>query len=201
MALVPEGRGIFGELTVRENLDARRLRPPRPRPTRPAISTACWRCFPRLAERLAAAGAHHERRRAADGRDRPRADVGARDAAARRALARPVAAAVRRVVRSALARIRDDGVGMLLVEQNASAEPGHRRPRLSDRDWPHRRRRRSAASLAADPAVQRAYLGGRPTSDGDRHEHARRQDLHRDRRRRQPRARHAPSCSCARAPR
>ncbi len=40
----------------------------------------------------------------------------------------------------ALARIREAGVGILLVEQNAKQEPEHRRPRLSDRNRPDRRR-------------------------------------------------------------
>ena len=61
---------------------------------------------------------HDERRRAADGGDRPRADVRAGAAAARRAVARPVAAAVRGTVPGAGA-LRETGVGILLVEQNA----------------------------------------------------------------------------------
>ena len=38
-------------------------------------------------------------------------------------------------------RIKELGVGVLLVEQNARG-PGHRQPRLSDRERAHRRRRR-----------------------------------------------------------
>ena len=98
IALVPEGAASSAELTVRENLALGAHAQTRARQARRTISRACWTLFPRLAERSAAAGAHHERRRAADGRDRPRADVGADDPAARRAFARPVAAAVRRAV-------------------------------------------------------------------------------------------------------
>ena len=60
----------------------------------------------------------------------------------------------------ALARIRETGVGILLVEQNAEQSLEHRRPRLSDRDRPHRRARARAQCAARTiPAVQRAYLG------------------------------------------
>ena len=100
IALVPEGRGIFGELTVRENLElgayARRARAGGGR----RRSSACWRCF-RVCGAHAAGRPHDERRRAADGGDRPRADVGAGHPAAGRAVARPVAAHVRRIVRGA----------------------------------------------------------------------------------------------------
>ena len=104
IALVPEGRGIFAELTVRENLllgayatrarrraeNARRGAGPLPAPQR----TAC------------AKRRHHVGRRTADGGDRARTDVGARAAAARRAVARPVAAPVEGAVSGARARAR-----------------------------------------------------------------------------------------------
>ena len=50
LALVPEGRGIFGELTVRENLLLGAY-PARPRTTKRRAANGCWRCFPRLRER------------------------------------------------------------------------------------------------------------------------------------------------------
>ena len=40
-----------------------------------------------------------------------------------------------------LARIKDTGVGIFLVEQNATPKPRHRRPRLSPGQRPYRRRR------------------------------------------------------------
>ena len=46
----------------------------------------------------------------------------------------------------ALGRIKELGVGVLLVEQNASAEPRHRQPRLSPGERPHRRRGRGRAT-------------------------------------------------------
>ena len=45
VALVPEGRGIFAELTVRENLDARRLCAAARAPPRPRTSRGSGRCF------------------------------------------------------------------------------------------------------------------------------------------------------------
>ena len=45
VALVPEGRGIFADLTVRENLQLGAFRPARARATRRTISTGCSRCF------------------------------------------------------------------------------------------------------------------------------------------------------------
>ena len=60
---------------------------------------------------------------------------------------------------AALARIRDKGLGILLVEQNAK-----RSLAIADRGYLIANGRivgeDSAASLRSDPAVQRAYLGG-----------------------------------------
>ena len=80
LALVPEGRGIFGELTVRENLllgaFARRARAGEAHNRERVLAL-----FPAARRAARPDGADHERRRAADGGDRPRADVGAADAA------------------------------------------------------------------------------------------------------------------------
>ena len=97
---------------------ARRLRAPRPR-RRGAQPRARAGAVPAARRAARPDGAHHERRRAADGGDRPRADVGAEDAAARRALARPRRRCCAASCSAPLARIRADGVGVLLVEQNA----------------------------------------------------------------------------------
>ena len=134
-------------------------------------------------------GAHHERRRAADGGDRPRADVGAADALAGRALAWPLAVAERRAVPRAWPHPRRRH-RRAAGRAECAQESRHRRPRLFDREWPHRRRRpRGRACVRPGGA---ARLSRR--RKGRDHEHARRQDLHRHRRRRQPRparARHA----------
>ena len=157
IALVPEGRGIFAELTVRENLAARRLCPPRPRTTRSATSTRVLELFPRLARALRPAGAHHERRRAADGGDRPRADVGAGIPAARRAVARPVAAAAPTSCSHALdAHSRSAASASCWSSRTPS-----RASRIADRGYlietgrivGHGMRRRD---LVADPAVARS---------------------------------------------
>ena len=86
LALVPEGRGIFGDLTVKENL-LLGANPRRARDGEAARREQVLELFPRLRER-AGQSAHHERRRTADARDRPRADVQPGDPAARRAVAR-----------------------------------------------------------------------------------------------------------------
>ena len=59
----------------------------------------------------------------------------------------------------ALGRIRGDGIGVLLVEQNARKSLA-----IADRGYLIENGRivgsGLAAALASDPAVQRAYLGG-----------------------------------------
>ena len=67
-----------------------------------------------------AARRHALGRRAADARARPRADVGAAPADARRAEPRP-GAADRAEILTIVRKLRDDGVSILLVEQNARA--------------------------------------------------------------------------------
>ena len=168
IALVPEGRGIFADLTVRENLAARRLCPPRPPQRQAATWSACWSCSRACKRALRPAGAHHERRRAADGGDRPRHDVGARVPAARRALARPVAAAGARAVRVACRRAQErrrHPAG----RAERQAEPAHCRSRLSDRDWPHRRPRHRQRSFRR-PCRARGLSRRRrhPRADADR---------------------------------
>ena len=55
IAYVPEGRGIFPNLTVRENL-MMAARPATERPSSTGPWSACLKTFPRLAERLAHGG-------------------------------------------------------------------------------------------------------------------------------------------------
>ena len=94
-----------------------------PRRAKRRGASRCSALFPRLRERAAPDRAHHERRRAADARHRPRADVEPGYPAARRAVARALAAAWCRSCSRRCARVREAGVGVLLVEQNAQAEP------------------------------------------------------------------------------
>ena len=80
----PHGRG---------ESPARRLPQEGARRARRSNLAFCFECFPRLAERRAAARRLHERRRAADAGARARADAGAAHPADRRAVGRPGAGA------------------------------------------------------------------------------------------------------------
>ena len=87
IALVPEGRRLFPEMTVRENLEMGAY----VRSKRAGVSEALERCyalFPVLREKARPAGAPALGRPAADGGDRPRPDVAPEAAAARRAVPR-----------------------------------------------------------------------------------------------------------------
>ena len=88
IAQSPEGRKIFGRMTVRENLELGAFQ----RNDRDGIESDMERVFdlfPRLRERQQQRAGTHVRRRAADARHRPRADGPPAPAAARRAVAGP----------------------------------------------------------------------------------------------------------------
>ena len=94
IGLVPEGRQIFPNLTVRENLVAasgNRLGSPDP-----WTLEKIHALFPRLAERGSNMGSHAVGRRAADAGDRPRADDQSAAADSGRGHRRPGAADPRR---------------------------------------------------------------------------------------------------------
>ena len=139
LALVPEGRGIFGELTVRENLllgaFARRARADEAHNRERVLAL-----FPRLAERLdqtARTMSGGEQQMVAIGRALMSAP---QMLLARRALARPLAVAERRAVPRAWPHPRRRH-RRAAGRAECAQELRHRRPRLSDREWPHRRRR------------------------------------------------------------
>jgi len=156
IALVPEGRGIFAELTVRENLElgafARRARA-----SEAGNLARIKMLFPRLAERgpqLARTMSGGEQQMVAIGRalmsapkllllDEPSLGLS------------PLMCGE---LFQALARIRDTGVGILLVEQNAKQGLN-----IADRGYLIETGRivgeGTAQALKTDPAVQRAYLG------------------------------------------
>ena len=156
IALVPEGRGIFAELTVRENLElgafARRARA-----GETGNLARIKSLFPRLAERgpqLARTMSGGEQQMVAIGRalmsapkllllDEPSLGLS------------PLMCGE---LFQALVRIRDSGVGILLVEQNAKQGLN-----IADRGYLIETGRivgqGSAAALRDDPAVQQAYLG------------------------------------------
>jgi len=156
LALVPEGRGIFGELTVRENLVlgafARRARAKEAENLRRVLTL-----FPRLNERLGQAArtmSGGEQQMVAIGR----ALMSAPDILLLDEPSLGLSPLLCGELFAALARIRDDGLGILLVEQNAK-----RSLEIADRGYLIENGRivgeGSAAALRDDPAVQRAYLG------------------------------------------
>jgi len=162
LALVPEGRGIFGELTVRENLQlgahARRARP------REAANLARVQAlFPRLAERQRQAVrtmSGGEQQMVAIGR----ALMSAPDILLLDEPSLGLSPLLCGELFHALTRIGETGIGILLVEQNA-----HRSLAMADRGYLLENGRivgaGAAAALRNDPAVQRAYLGTITASD------------------------------------
>jgi branched-chain amino acid transport system ATP-binding protein len=156
LALVPEGRGIFGELTVRENLLLGAF-PARARRHEAATLEMVLDLFPRLRERLAQVV------RTMSGGEQQMVAVG------RALMTSPeillldepslgLAPIMCTELFGALARIRSAGVGILLVEQNARLSL-----KVADRGYLIESGRivgsGTGAALKEDPAVQRAYLG------------------------------------------
>ncbi|MBX3501660.1 MAG: ABC transporter ATP-binding protein [Alphaproteobacteria bacterium] len=156
LALVPEGRGIFGELSVRENLllgaFARRARA-----GEKANLERVLILFPRLAERMAQPArtmSGGEQQMVAIGR----ALMSAPDILLLDEPSLGLSPLLCGELFKALQRIRDSGIGVLLVEQNA-----RRSLAIADRGYLMANGRivgsGSAAALSTDQAVQRAYLG------------------------------------------
>lgn len=157
VALVPEGRGIFGELTVAENLELGAF-PNRARSRERANLDRILTLFPRLAERksqIARTMSGGEQQMVAIGRalmsqpeilmlDEPSLGLS------------PVL--TKELFRS-LAKIAETGVGILLVEQNARQSL-----KIAGRGYLIEVGRitgeGTAQSLMTDPAVANAYLGG-----------------------------------------
>jgi branched-chain amino acid transport system ATP-binding protein len=156
IALVPENRGIFAELTVRENLELGAYAV-RARAAERENLARVLALFPRLEERMG------QTARTMSGGERQMLAIG------RALMSAPVmllldepslglAPLMCTELFRALGRVRTAGVGLLLVEQNA-----RRSLDIADRGYLIDTGRivgqGTAAELKVDPAVQRAYLG------------------------------------------
>ena len=157
IALVPEGRGIFSELTVGENLLLGAY-PARARAKEEANLAMVLTLFPRLNERM------KQTVRTMSGGEQQMVAIG------RALMTSPdillldepslgLSPIMCQELFQILARIRDAGLGILLVEQNAKQSL-----KIADRGYLIDTGRivgsGTGAALRHDPAVQRAYLGG-----------------------------------------
>ena len=159
LALVPEDRGIFADLSVRENLLLGAYLP-RARMHEADNLAKVLALFPRLGERMS------QLARTMSGGERQMLAIG------RALMSQPdillldepslgLSPLVCKELFAALGRIRDLGLGVLLVEQNAALSLT-----VGDRGYLLENGRivgaGAAAALRDDPAVRRAYLGGEP---------------------------------------
>jgi len=157
IALVPEGRGIFGELTVKENLFIGAY-PRRARASEQGNLQRVLELFPRLRERLS------QTVRTMSGGEQQMVAIG------RALMSNPevllldepslgLSPLMVSELFKSLERVRDSKVAILLVEQNAK-----RSLALSNRGYLLEQGRvvgtDSANALLASAAVRRAYLGG-----------------------------------------
>lgn len=157
IALVPEGRGVFGDLTVRENLLLGAY-PQRARAREREHLAFVLELFPRLGERL------RQTVRTMSGGEQQMVAIGRALMSAPRLLlldepSLGLSPLLSREVFRVLTRVREVGVSVLLVEQNAKQSLA-----IADRGYLIEAGRMvgqgSAKQLHDDPAVQRAYLGG-----------------------------------------
>ena len=165
IALVPEGRAIFGDLNVEENLRLGAYSE-RARMNEQANLDRVLALFPKLRER------RKQITRTMSGGEQQMVAVG------RALMSDPtilmldepslgLSPLLSKELFQALGRIRETGPGVLVVEQNAKLSLA-----IADRGYlienGHIVGANDAASLAADPAVQAAYLGGKPGRAGTR---------------------------------
>ncbi len=156
IALVPEGRGVFGDLTVAENLQLGAY-PARARAGEADRLGRILQLFPRLAERMPQAV------RTMSGGEQQMVAIG------RALMSNPLlllldepslglSPLLSREVFRALTQIRGSGLSVLLVEQNARASLD-----IADRVYLIESGRNAgsgpASAMKNDPEIQRAYLG------------------------------------------
>ena len=156
LALVPEDRGIFPDLTVYDNLHLGAF-PTRARGRTEENLKRVVTLFPRLAERMGQTAntmSGGERQMVAIGR----ALMSAPDILLLDEPSLGLSPLVCSELFQALSRIKDLGVGVLLVEQNARAALA-----IADRGYLLENGRivgeGSSSGLRDDPAVRQAYLG------------------------------------------
>ncbi|GKY90102.1 ABC transporter ATP-binding protein [Sinisalibacter aestuarii] len=157
VALVPEGRGIFADLTVEENLLLGAY-PGRARDEERANLGRVYRLFPKLEERRGQVA------RTMSGGEQQMVAIG------RAMMSNPailtldepslgLSPLLSKELFQSLKAVRATGIGILLVEQNARASLA-----IADRGYllenAHIIHEDTAANLMRDPAVQKAYLGG-----------------------------------------
>ena len=157
IALVPEGRGVFGDLRVQENLTLGAYSA-RARDEEAGNLERVFRLFPKLAER------RRQTVRTMSGGEQQMVAIG------RAMMSNPDILALDepslglspllcKELFHSLAAVRDAGLGILLVEQNArqSLAIADRGYLLENGAIVHED---TGERLASDPAVQKAYLGG-----------------------------------------
>lgn len=157
LALVPEGRGVFGDLSVKENL-LLGAQPRRARANEASNLEQVFALFPKLRDRLA------QTVRTMSGGEQQMVAVG------RALMSQPdillldepslgLSPLMCKELFAALARIKTLGMGVLLVEQNARQSLA-----IADRGYLLETGRivgeGSAQELSSSAAVRRAYLGG-----------------------------------------
>lgn len=161
IALVPEGRGVFGAMTVRENLLLGAYAQ-RARVDERARLTQVLELFPKLGERL------NQLVQTMSGGEQQMVAIGRALMSNPRVLlldepSLGLSPIMTGELFKALERIREIDVSVLLVEQNARKSLA-----IADRGYLIENGSvvgtGSAEQLRNDPAVQQAYLGGRQTS-------------------------------------
>jgi branched-chain amino acid transport system ATP-binding protein len=162
LALVPEGRGIFGDLSVEENLTLGAYSK-RAREREQQLLDTVYQLFPKLVERrkqIARTMSGGEQQMVAIGR----AMMSAPDVLMLDEPSLGLSPLLASEVFKTLKSVRDTGLGILLVEQNAKQSLS-----IADRGYLLENgaitAEDSAKNLLSDPAVVQAYLGGAASSE------------------------------------
>lgn len=159
VALVPEGRGVFGELSVQENLLLGAYSD-RAKDEQDSNLDRVMSLFSRLDER------RKQQVRTMSGGEQQMVAIGRAMMSSPQILmldepSLGLSPLLSKDLFQSLKTVSSAGIGILLVEQNAKASLA-----ISDRGYLLENGQivhtASASSLASDPAVQAAYLGGKP---------------------------------------